>query len=204
MKDFGAFNLFLDKSSLYIVFRSWSGERMDLAISELRKVVKDNSSLEKDVLNLLSDSKWSAHLVAVTSLLIAKDCSPRIITAMWKTMDSGSWAIPQIAAVLSVVDAEFFEKAKENLKNPTQNIQPTFPEELQHFFDTASPVQLAKNYKNRSKVISALAALYGSARGHQSFLEHKEVQKMINDGGNKKIGRIAVEWLRNAKRLLAV
>lgn len=203
MKDFGAFNLFLDKSSLYIVFRSWSGEQMDIAISELRKVVKDNSSLEKDVLNLLADSKWSAHLVAVTSLLIAKDCSPRIIAAMWQTMDSGSWAIPQIAAVLSIVDPEFFEKAKVYLKNPSQNIEPTYPKELQHFFDKSDPLQLAKNYKNRSKIISALAALYGSARGHQSFLEHNEVQKMINDGGNKKIGRIAVAWIRDAKRLLS-
>jgi hypothetical protein len=81
-------------------------------------LVRQCAAIDTDrssTLALLSDLNWRPTLVAAVAAAFLPFDS-RITDALWHRFDSGSWVVPQIAAILSFIDPSFQLEARRRLE----------------------------------------------------------------------------------------
>lgn len=82
------------------------------------RLVRQCANIDADrsaTLSLLSDVNWRPTLVAaVAAAFLPPDT--RVTDALWHRFDTGSWVVPQIAAILASIDPDFQLQAQLRLE----------------------------------------------------------------------------------------
>lgn len=60
---------------------------------------------------LLDGDNWRMHLVAATAVLVSTP-GDGLSSALWQRIELGSWVVPQLCAVASIVDPDFERRAE--------------------------------------------------------------------------------------------
>jgi hypothetical protein len=128
--EFGIFNDFWVNHPQHLPFLSFTESNFEpksfglhSSISNLELILKRNSleDIKKDIIELLVTSNWRTHLVASIALtLLKKENTNDLLEHFWDRINKGSWVVPQLLVVLSIVDSEFRVKA-ENIINEESN-----------------------------------------------------------------------------------
>lgn len=95
---------------------------LDEALNVLYTILHSNSRKEIDngIHSLLAEPDWRAHLVALISLLALKPANDLVQhEILWQRLHKGSWASPQIVAVLKLLDTEFEEHGRRIVSGET-------------------------------------------------------------------------------------
>lgn len=124
--EFGIFNDFWVNHPQHLPFLSFTESDfepksfgLNSSISNLELILKRNSleDIKKDVIELLVTSNWRTHLVASIALtLLKKEHTNDLLEHFWHRINKGSWVVPQLLVVLSIVDSEFRVKAENIIK----------------------------------------------------------------------------------------
>jgi hypothetical protein len=69
---------------------------------------------ERRVIDMLRDRNWRPHLVAIVAAFETRPTDA--LAECWRALDRGSWVAPQIAAVLSIIDADFLSNSLVRLR----------------------------------------------------------------------------------------
>ena len=123
---FGIFDDFWDGNPNHLPFMSLvyipnSTEDWDLykSIAKLDEIVAQNTleAIIEGIQLLLKNENWRPHLVASLAILkIKKEEQLKLSVDLWETLKKGSWVSPQILVVLSIIDDNFEQIAKEICK----------------------------------------------------------------------------------------
>lgn len=147
------------------------------ALATIRDLVRSNIVDEAQTLSLLRQRDWRPHLVGISTVYFASIQSTAtvpVIEQMWDTFDKGSWVSPQVAAILSLVDEDFFDQALTRLDLVCEDDE----------FDDETISTISK----------PVGALVGLMRNHGSMDERTALHKMMQDGPNAlKIEQLIVE-----------
>ena len=112
--DFGTFAPVFESAHGYLALLHLARDDSDAAV----RLVRQCAAIDTDrssTLTLLSDLDWRPTLVAaVAAALLPLDT--RVTNALWHRFDSGSWVVPQIAAVLASIDPDFQLQARRRLE----------------------------------------------------------------------------------------
>jgi len=73
-------------------------------------------------LDLLIDGNWRPHVVAAIACYLGD--LPGATGALWRRFDQGSWAGPQLAAALSLLDPNFLEASLLRLADSSLSVRP--------------------------------------------------------------------------------
>lgn len=84
-------------------------DRLDSILS-----TKSAKSVRQGIHLLLKSDNWRPHLVAAVAILkVGKEEKTKLKGTLWKRLNQGSWVTPQILVVLSMIDDEFVELARD-------------------------------------------------------------------------------------------
>jgi len=92
-------------------------------INKLKEILATSNEPESDIEVLLSVRNWRPHFIACIAVFYVEDRN-RMVSLLWKALDKGSWASPQLAASLSILDSSFIENAVARLKSGVLIIEP--------------------------------------------------------------------------------
>lgn len=191
--NFGVFNDFWNGHPNHLPFmnlydipnppKEWN---LTKSIERLDYVISSNSSSEivDGIRLLLIDDDWRPHLVAaLATLKIEKKLKTEIKTDLWNRLKSGSWASPQILVILSIIDPEFNDIAKEICKNGFKITYSEMPMHEHH--SKRGPAGISVDNK---KVIASTEYL----------LNGVITDSIENDNG----GSLAKNWKKNLLELI--
>ncbi|MCB9643871.1 MAG: hypothetical protein H6728_12420 [Myxococcales bacterium] len=171
---------------------------------KVRETLQTLPHSQEKVRDLLQDTNWREHLVAVGCIFVGIQ-DAETLQAAWTCFDQDSWITPQLAAVLSLVDQGFASKARDRLLHSTmilgvgaRQIGPIGEAE------EASPTA---HFRIGSKGVAALFKLYQThpqadphllARLEQTEFPHFLMEEQLIDNG----GLLAQNWVQRAKATL--
>ncbi len=112
--EFGVFAPVFESPHGYLALLHLSAEDSTEAVRLVRQCAVADID-RSAILGLLGDVNWRPTLVAAVAAAFLPPDS-RITDALWHRFDSGSWVVPQVAVVLSVVDPEFQTHARRRLE----------------------------------------------------------------------------------------
>jgi hypothetical protein len=92
-------------------------------VNKLKEILATSSEPESDIEVLLSVRNWRPHFIACIAAFYVAD-RERMVSLLWKALDKGSWASPQLAASLSILDSCFIENAVARLKTGALIMEP--------------------------------------------------------------------------------
>jgi len=161
----------------------------------IKDVVGSNEDLEAATSVLLRDENWRPHLVGAVAVYLGVQTA-ETLEQVWRTLDAGSWVVPQLAAVLSLVDRHFLTASLERLTKRCPIIK--YPD-----YETSDPIEghVARGPANTSerscKAVSSLLFLLS-----KDYPEDRDVVVLMNDPGIAEMiaddvddgARIALEW----------
>lgn len=161
----------------YLALLSMRGAEIPAEVERLRSLFKEvpEETLENDIITLLSAVNWRYHNIACVFIALGFSSS-RILEALWKRVNEGSWVSPQLAATAALVDSEFETKASSLVASSKTNYK--------------SIVALAELLKQRHKK----RFLWGVARSNI-----RAARKYDRDNS----GAIALGWLNSLQGAIA-
>lgn len=142
------------------------------------------------VLTLLRDVNWRPHIVGSIAAYYASNLDA--INQMWAALDAGSWAAPQIAAILSKCDPTFIDRATSRLNEhcPLSN---DAEYAISSAIERHSAQGPAGSHHRSSKSATAIYALIPENLRKQ-LASNVELQKLIADDFDGS-AEIATSWL---------
>ena len=101
------------------IFLLWCDEpHGKISIDEVSKALVQSANPEGDICALLGEANWRCHLVAAVALVISDyRTKPKLVEALWGTLDAGSWVSPQLAVCLASIDPDFSSQAKARIES---------------------------------------------------------------------------------------
>lgn len=161
----------------YLALLSMRGAEIPVEVERLRSLFKEvpEVTLENDIISLLSAVNWRYHNIACVFIALGFSSS-RILEALWKRVNEGSWVSPQLAATAALVDSEFKTKASALIASSKTNYK--------------SIVALAELLKKRHRT----RFLWGVARSNI-----RAARKYDRDNS----GAIALGWLESLQGAIA-
>jgi hypothetical protein len=169
----------------------------------IRAAIQRSSDLDREVVALLEEVNWRPNLVGAAAVALGA-ASSRTLAALWAAADQGSWVSPQLAAVASMADSQFLERARTRIEQgcplSSNRLGQLSPAELH---SSAGP----GGARTRSaKFFSALVTLVeksGSAPDWlATALARKDLQALLADDVDDG-GRIALAWHERINRATA-
>lgn len=112
--DFGAFAPVFETAHGYLALLNLSADDSTEAVRLVRRCAATDTD-RTSILALLTDLNWRPALVAAVAAAFLPSDS-RITNALWHRIDTGSWVVPQIAAILAVIDSDFELQARRRLE----------------------------------------------------------------------------------------
>ena len=85
-----------------------------VALREIRSAIRGSPHLQDEVIALFENPNWRPQLVGGVALLLGA-ATPTTLDALWRAVDAGSWASPQLVGVASTVDTQFVSHAMERI-----------------------------------------------------------------------------------------
>lgn len=180
------------------------GREAEDAVAAVRMAMQQSADLDAELLALLDEVDWRAHLPAAVAIGLGYADS-RVVEALWRAFDRGSWVSPQLAAAAFLADPHFQARARQRI-------------EMRCSVDVARLVALdpllhhhvagpAGGRERSAKALSALIALCGLTPSWSTWLEPlraaSDTEQMLacdQDRGNQ----IAERWLRRLSDLAKV
>lgn len=210
MERLGAFAHFWDNEPRHLSLLGLTDDRSEEAIRELLSILGSSSAIAAELHQLLRDNDWRPQLVGAVALAFgAGDASHH--DDMWAQVEAGSWVVPQLAAVLSVVDNTFTLRAKalvDKLIQGRETAQPSSEEiagsdRLSSQSSSSMPVQGAKRHsargpagalERRAKTVATLMALVSQEESWiRDRLNRDDVTALMREDVDHG-GEIAERW----------
>jgi hypothetical protein len=82
--------------------------------SKLARAVEASTDLDGELAALLAERDWRCHLMAASAMLELGANEARL-ESLWRALDGGSWAAPQLVAIAFLLDREFEPRARKRI-----------------------------------------------------------------------------------------
>lgn len=103
----------LSSNLAYLELLNTTGSWKEI-IERMRQCIREARNPFPDIYRLLEDPNWRPNIVGAVALLLAPG-NGEAVERLWKCMDKGSWASPQLAAAASLCDSHFSDDARARL-----------------------------------------------------------------------------------------
>jgi hypothetical protein len=98
---------------LYLTLLRLSDDATE-ALRNIRSAIRASPRLQDEVSALFENPNWRPQLVGGVALLLGA-ATPTTLDALWRAVDAGSWASPQLVAVASTIDTQFVSHARDRI-----------------------------------------------------------------------------------------
>ena len=167
------------------------------AVTKMRQLLQSNRDLTSEIIALLEDINWRPQIVAAVAMGLSKKYALSCCDALWKAFDSGSWVLPQLAAVAFLVDSDFQKQARLRIEAGC----PINSDRLQGLdwtvrHNAAGPISFDAHAKKALSSLASLSRLLPNAEWVDPLLSSEEIIQAIKDD-RENGGGIATRWLDN-------
>jgi len=145
---------------------------------------------------LLGEPNWRPHLVGAIAFLLDQsqklDCE-----LLWRTVDHGSWVIPQLVVTAVFVDPSFPERARARV---AEECPVAFHPGMAKYGIAPRPgASREPSAKMLASLLAASAELPSLARWAEELRREARIQKLLEDDAWNGSEKIVASWMRSVR-----
>lgn len=191
-------------NAYYMSLLALDGDNAREALERVAQGLKLSPHSEDELVTLLyPDRGWRQNLVGLTGVVLRGSFN-RLVAALWKAFDAGSWVMPQLAVAAFLRDPDFDAQAKRRIEaasfEPNEeplSRPPISPEEAIARANLHGPDDWAMR---TSKGVAALFGLLGEDVFARAFLQaqyqRRDIQRML-ELHETNFGAFAIRWMKS-------
>lgn len=172
-------------------------------VERMSQCIYETADPFPDIYRLLDDADWRANIVGAVGLLLAPT-DQGALQRLWKCIDEGTWASPQLAVAAALRDPDFAEKARARLINrcPIRPGRLYKAEELELSPGDAPDDDLRYNAKLAGALVRICELRFGPTSWLADIKRSPEIATFIaNETGDG--AQIAEAWLNDIITVVA-